>query len=379
MKVGIITYHRAVNYGAYLQACALCNRMNEEPDISAEIIDFHMEKEKKEYNSEWPVLIRLKHPKKYRFIKKRQEVFARALNDPLMKKSEDYCCSDQLRDFKEFVQGKYDAIIAGSDEVWNFNNFRGFPNPYWLIGDLKCRKFAYAASSRQDFHELSDENRQLIHDTLLQYSFIGVRDELTKTELEDLVPGVDIHVCCDPTFVYDFQLKKKKMSDLVHGKKGYDPNKPTAVIMSANHSLNCYLYNKLHMNYNLISVARFSPRFINIPDATPSEWMDIVNNADLFFTTFFHGTCFGIITKTPFLSFGSTTKSGKLQSVLLNSGLEDHYIEEVDSFIKNDMLMNAINQLTDPAHHHAFMQKCDSYLKQCREDFSQSFLAALRD
>ena len=42
MKVGILTYHRSVNYGAYLQALALCKKLNCEQDISAEIIDFRM-------------------------------------------------------------------------------------------------------------------------------------------------------------------------------------------------------------------------------------------------------------------------------------------------------------------------------------------------
>ena len=42
MKVGILTFHRSLNYGAFLQAVCLCERLNQEKDISAEIIDFDM-------------------------------------------------------------------------------------------------------------------------------------------------------------------------------------------------------------------------------------------------------------------------------------------------------------------------------------------------
>ena len=43
MKVGILTYHRALNYGAFLQAVCLCERLNAEKEISAEIIDYDMQ------------------------------------------------------------------------------------------------------------------------------------------------------------------------------------------------------------------------------------------------------------------------------------------------------------------------------------------------
>ncbi|MCD7893356.1 MAG: hypothetical protein LUG60_06600 [Erysipelotrichaceae bacterium] len=52
MKIGILTYVHAVNYGAVLQAYALCKRLNEENDIEAELIDFRMKKEIKYYVKE---------------------------------------------------------------------------------------------------------------------------------------------------------------------------------------------------------------------------------------------------------------------------------------------------------------------------------------
>ena len=43
MNIGILTFHRAVNYGAFLQSYSLCKALNRESDIKAEVIDYSMQ------------------------------------------------------------------------------------------------------------------------------------------------------------------------------------------------------------------------------------------------------------------------------------------------------------------------------------------------
>ena len=137
MKIGILTYHRAKNYGAYLQAYGLCSRLNEEKDITAEVIDFHMKKEVAAYRIDASVKFRIRHFRKYCFLKKLYETFEKSLRDlPL---SQEYCCSDDVEDLRKLVEGKYDVIIAGSDEIFKTDGIRGFPNPYWLEGNMHVR------------------------------------------------------------------------------------------------------------------------------------------------------------------------------------------------------------------------------------------------
>ena len=48
MKVGILTFHRPINYGAYLQSFALSNYLHTIfPDIEFEIVDYIAPREKK--------------------------------------------------------------------------------------------------------------------------------------------------------------------------------------------------------------------------------------------------------------------------------------------------------------------------------------------
>ena len=120
--------------------------------------------------------------------------------------------SDDFKMFNEFVLGKYDLIISGSDEIWKMGGVRGFPNAYWQIGDTGARKISYAASARCNFKELPEEKQQIIMETINQYEYIGVRDQLTAEELKDYVEDhTKIHINCDPSFLFDFDIKKKSM------------------------------------------------------------------------------------------------------------------------------------------------------------------------
>ena len=46
MRIGILTFHKAINYGAYLQAFSLSNKLQEQfPNHEVEIIDYIAPKE----------------------------------------------------------------------------------------------------------------------------------------------------------------------------------------------------------------------------------------------------------------------------------------------------------------------------------------------
>ena len=105
IKIGILTFHRAHNYGAYLQACALCNRFNQEPDIDCEIIDFRMRKEVNFYyqfrdRNKFKKLLR---PRKTDFLEKKSAAFERAQCEPVLRLSPDSLVSDSQEEFVEFI------------------------------------------------------------------------------------------------------------------------------------------------------------------------------------------------------------------------------------------------------------------------------------
>ncbi len=329
-KIGILTYHKAHNYGAYLQACALCNRINEENNIEAEIIDFRMIAEKNVYAWKTNIKWFLKNPLSYRFYKKLNSVFEYATSDDLMKKSAESLESDSITDFAKFVKDKYDVIIAGSDEIWKIDGFRGFPTPYWLIGDLGCRKFSYAASSRSDLKKLTSDNLNIIKQATSDFEFIGVRDKKTYDELFLLNNNLPLHLCCDPSFLFDFKLPDRNIYDFLKTKtSNINKDKKIITVMTEDKQIARQIVDKLSGKYNLISVFHWHRGYINIADLTPLEWVELISKSDFVLTSYFHATCFSIIKGVPFLSFGTEIKKTKLMELLKEFECEYRFIDDI--------------------------------------------------
>ncbi len=329
MKIGILTYHKARNYGAFLQSCALCSRLNQEADIDAEIIDFRMKKEENMYSlSKWSLVDKLRFYHKYKFTGRVYRSFERAdFSMEGMRLSGESLTSDSMDDFTEFVKNKYDVIISGSDEVWKADSFRGFPTPYWLMGDLGCRKFSYAVSARNDFGKMSDENLSLVKKALGEFEFISVRDDATYEAIKGLSGGKKVYKCCDPSFVYDFNVTKKNLAQILKGKAQLDEGKKNVVVMTERPEIAAKIRRQLGNRYNLISVFHWRRGYINVPDLTPGEWLEVIGGADFVLASYFHAVCFSIVLGVGFLAIGSPGKSAKVKDLLKGSALENRYLD----------------------------------------------------
>ena len=377
MKVGILTYHRAFNYGAHLQACALCNRLNEEEDIDAEIIDFQMEREKKHYEVKyysWNRTIRSLLKGRYFFERALEKSFKKAVNNPVMRKSDQYMVSDSTDDFAKFVDGKYDVIIVGSDEVWKTNNFRGFPSPYWLFGNLHCRKMSYAASSRVSFRDtLTAEEYPMVQNALQDFQFIGVRDELTYKEVKRALRHENnIHLCCDPSFLYDFDVSDTAVWDRLARKPKFDKTKKTIIVMLDNPQMADQILKNLS-DFNLVSVHKHHPGFINFPDLEPMEWLCLIKNADFIIASFFHAVCFSIVFNKPFLALGTKKKKSKLAELLNDPVFASQYIDDGElSNIKEriNMIMRSPRDYSEIVANNR--KSFDVFLKELRRQPEQN-------
>lgn len=325
MKIGVLTYHKANNYGAYMQAYALTMKFRS-LGFEAEIIDFNMSLAEKQY------AVKNRNPIKRYYETKRHRAFDRSLKElPL---SKDTLISDSLDLFSRFVKDNYDVIVAGSDEIWKLDSFRGFPNPYWLIGDLGVKKISYAASSRSDFTVLSKENRNVVKNTLKEFQIIGVRDTYTYQQLKGLLDSTTaekVCMCCDPTFLYDF--KSSKVRGLQILKKHIDPGKKTIVLMSDNEKIAHALKDKMRGKVNLVAVYRRQPGYKNFIDLTPFEWADVIAAADVLVTKYYHGVCFALKNNTNFVAIDSREKfieNGKIYDLLSRENLLDFFLSSQD-------------------------------------------------
>ena len=380
MKIGILTYHRAKNYGAFLQAYGLCQRLNQEPDIDAEIIDFHMKKETDSYyhrrrnvSLAWLRYLKwlLLNFKTFLFEKRMYPKFDEAVTKlPL---SSEHVCSNEIAAFQKLVKDQYDLIIVGSDEVWKADAYRGFPTPYWLPGDLGCIKVSYAASSRTDFSKLGEDVIEEIAGYLNDFSYISVRDSMTKFNIDKYIhPAAEVVQYSDPSFVYDYHPDPERGRALLRDRAKADPGKKICIVMigKANAAVTEQIRRELSDEYQMIAVFERHDSYNNLWNLDPFDWVDVIAAADLVCASFFHAVCFSIICHTQFLAFNVDNKISKLYDVLDASNNLFRLIENNAEFYTEGFLKDKTSNIIS-------CEMSDDYVTKCREEFEE-YIAVLR-
>lgn len=138
LKIGILTFHTSVNYGAFMQAYSLSTRLNSYEDIDAEIINYEMPKVINYYKKYIFNPIRMIRSPLMTFkLLKRTKVFKQ--HRPSLSLSHYYVLSDNRNDLYAEIKGKYNIVVVGSDAVWNWG-VRGFPNAYFIDDDIGAKK-----------------------------------------------------------------------------------------------------------------------------------------------------------------------------------------------------------------------------------------------
>lgn len=338
MNVGILTYHRSINYGAVIQAYALSQRLKEIPGINVEIIDYMSLKMDLYYKlftiyrgknglMHFPERLTM-----YRAFKKSMQQL------PLSK--ERLVCDD-INKFNRCYEKNYDVIVVGSDAVWNYEK-RGFPNPYFLMENICKHKVSYAASCNGIvYNEIDNKKILLLKKSFSDFEYIGVRDELTERVVtRALGENISKHNC-DPTFLLDFEKDKlgedliKKLEYKLEKKYNWDRNKIHIGLMLSNYngSFVKSLIQKIRDRYGdkcqIVSVYSYC-READIPyiaDLNPFEWSRIFSLFDCTFSKYFHGTLLSILNGTPVISLSAEKDNGdiptKVEDVLGRLNLKD--------------------------------------------------------
>ena len=324
MKIGILTYHAAHNYGAFLQAYGLCELLVEKTGNDVEIINFNMPQAEEFYNN---TVDSEKDEGHKAYKRARYEMFITESQRDLRVKG-NRLISDDINTFREWIYGRYDVIIAGSDEIWKVDGFRGFPNPYWLPGDLGCKKISYAASSRADFSNLTENQKQQIKEYISDFKYIGVRDKITK-ELIHQLTGRSVHLNCDPTFAYDFYINKELGKWLLKTKYHISGKKNCIALMLKSGRFGDSIVRKYNKDFDFVPLATYQKCLKENPVINPFELIQVIAGCDGLITDFFHGTVFAIKGNTPFISFETrdieSDQQSKIYDLLHRHSLEDHY------------------------------------------------------
>lgn len=194
MKIGIITFHRALNYGAVLQAYAL-QQFLDRIGIENEIIDYRCSyiedfyKPIKETPFSNPAMFAKEVVYSSKNILKRRRFEEFILQ--YIKVSRIVQTLDELRQMNK----EYDFFVAGSDQIWNMR-WSGFDTAYFLDFADDQKKYSYAASF--GFDEIPEDQKDKYHTMLQSFQKLSVRENTGKKIIKDLLQREAV-VHIDPT------------------------------------------------------------------------------------------------------------------------------------------------------------------------------------
>lgn len=308
MKVGILTFSFSNNYGAILQCLALQNALNQ-MKIKTYVINYHPEVKPKPFWQGWGI--------RSNFIKGIADRFIDLSCGTLMRRKFDKFRGDfiqqtaECRSCKEVdkISRDFEALIVGSDQVWNFNLYstRDQAQTYFLdLPNYTGLKISYAACCGQP--NQPQQAKEIMQSKIPTFDAISVRNELTL----DLVASYgaqNVEVVCDPSLLIDFDMLL--------------PNKRIAKekyiffygLSNANNPKHKAVLDRIRKKVGNLKVIAAIPSAHKktfpfwadkkIWCASPIEWISLIRNAQFVYTDSFHGMLFSLKYRVPFLSYFS--------------------------------------------------------------------------
>lgn len=332
MRVGILTYHNAINYGAVLQAYAL-QQVVKKLGVECEIIDYSCPAVEKQYrrkkisdHANWKVYVmdilsghRLDR-KKEAFEKFRKQYLS--LSDKM-----DVVSGEGLKD--------YDAIIVGSDQVFNPKNTEG-DSAYLL--DLQCsaKKIAYAASiGNNEFLDLWKTRYNIDYEKLLKSFYrLSFREEDASIFVSNLLND-SYETVLDPVLLAGSELWKDFQADaseeyiFVYNLGNIPLLVECVQAMHKETGLKVYVVNKDIKGDFLLR------GFENVSSLSPADFLKMLSGAKYVITDSFHGTAFSVLYHKNFSSVVNPHKNNtnsRIVNLLNKLQLEERIVSDAESF-----------------------------------------------
>ena len=349
-KIGILTlYHENYNYGGILQACALCNVLNNmghECEVLSYSDSFNpvypsMTKRIQQYG----VVELFKKVKEKVSAKIGSKEFSQIFQQRKTKIEEfknthipsttHYNDELLLKNYSDF-----DVLISGSDQVWNPNCARkGFLQMFPHNG---IRKVSYAASISRN--SLSEYEKSIMLPQINDFDFISVREKTAK-ELLAAQGFTDVQVTIDPTFLLSSSCWETMMSDRV-----VPEEYALCYFFSDSREYRRYLKSfcdkegikLVHIPYAKQEFNRFDKDGCGEPlfDVGPAEFLSLFKYAKYVFTDSFHGMAFSIIFKKNFRVLkrdkeSKVSMNSRISDLLSTLSLSDRLVDDISAVSNN--------------------------------------------
>jgi hypothetical protein len=344
MKLGIITFHRAKNYGAVMQTYAL-NKVTKNLGIDSEVIDYRYNKIENDY-----AFFKSKNAKKilkdiinYPLKKGKWKKFDRFIEKNINLSEKVYREAQELEEANKI----YDCYLTGSDQVFNLKMTGNDENYFLHFADSSKKKNSYAASFGQK--EIPKDKEEIYKTLLSDFHSISIREKdaiKIVNELTDKNPRIDV----DPSFLLD-KNEWEKVSLPPKEKGKYI----VLFVMQKNQTIFKFTEDlSAKTGYPIIFITDGYKKYLKAKHkmvVSPEEWLGYFLHAEYIVTNSFHGLAFAVNFNKKFfveLQKPPATGNSRLETILQEYQLQNRMIKNGTSVaIDQDIDWDFVNQELD--------------------------------
>ena len=313
-RVGVLTFHRSVNYGSYWQARCLVE------GLAARGHDVRLldHRSRRVTAAEWRCAFQPALP--LRTPRAAMPAYGRKLRRLA-------AAVDALPLSRPFpldapaAAGRFDAVVVGSDEVWNFSHPWFRCEPVFFGEGLPARRLvSYAASFGAHDADAGMDDRW--RDLIARFDAVSVRDDNSRR----LIDGA---LGCTPALVLDPCLQFSRALPA--------PPPPAAAapyLALYGHSFPGWFAARVRAAADALGLRIVSIGYLNdwadeqAIDADPVAFAQGIAGAAAVATDFFHGCVFALAYDRPFVAAASPYRRNKLRDLTAKLGATAHLVDD---------------------------------------------------
>lgn len=312
-SIGVLTFHKCINYGSYWQARCLVEGLKAR-GFDAELLDHECEQVTL---AEWrcslqPLLPRRTPREKLPEYKRKARKFFEAWKHLPLSETFSLHQPESAR--------SYDRIVVGSDEVWNFRHPWYNNKPIFYGDGLKTdRLVSYAATFGN--HNAEDGFDPHWAGKLKRFAALSVRDDNSRTLVSEAL-GVEPALVLDPCLQFaEFIPSEPSRRE-----------RPYAVIYG--HGFPEWLQRTVRewaraREIELLSVGYESDwADSQLLTAGPMEFAALIAGASAVVTNFFHGCVFALVRDKPLVTSPSDYRFNKIRDLAAALDVRDRIVDE---------------------------------------------------
>ncbi len=366
-NIGIVSCIYQNNYGSLLQAYATKEYL-ESLGMNCEFVDYKKLNDVKMRKNiffisqifRWSYLkIKLPMLIQKAYIKLVKNNYSKSIYDRYRKftlfRNEHFKTSPEFTNLRELTKYSYDnynALVVGSDQLWLPGNVvAGFYSLSFIDRKVGIRKISFATSIGQGF--IPNDLKEKYKKYLLDFDYISVREKKGAEILSEVLDK-QIDVISDPVFLLS---KEKWLKTIGNNKKKEKKYVLCYFLGNARKRLIRIKDYCVENNFDMKVISNEERRCSEeriadtlISCASPFEFLQLINDAEVICTDSFHLTTFSIIICKkfiPFMKYSINDKystNGRIIELLSEFGLEFDYQKSEESTIAELVFDSVLNK-----------------------------------